>query len=175
MQIINYISNIAMPFMLGFIIINGLRDKIAVFDIFLKGAKDGLKIIISIFPTLIGLFLAISMLRNSGIIEFIIQIISPILNFIKFPDEIVPLAVLRPISGSASMAIATDIMNSYGVDSFIGKTASVIMGSTETTLYTIAIYTGALKIKDTRKILIAALAADITGMLVSVAICRFLS
>lgn len=175
MQIINYISNIAMPFIIGIIIINGLRDKIAVFDIFLKGAKDGVKIIITIFPTLIGLFLAISMLRNSGIIDFIIQIISPILNFIKFPNEIVALAVLRPISGSASMAIATDIMSSYGVDSFIGNTASVIMGSTETTLYTIAIYTGALKIKDTRKIIIAALAADLTGILVSVAICRFLS
>ena len=175
MQIVNYISNVAMPLMLGFIVLNGLRDKISVFDIFFKGAKDGIKIMITIFPTLIGLFLAISMLKNSGVIEFLIQIISPILNILKFPNEIVPLAVLRPISGSASMAIATDIMSVNGVDSFIGKAASVIMGSTETTLYTIAIYTGALKIKNTRKIIIAALAADVVGILVSVAICRFLS
>ena len=130
---------------------------------------------ITIFPTLIGLFLSISMLKNSGIIDFIIQIIAPILNFMQFPSEIVPLAVLRPISGSASTAVATDIMTKFGVDSSIGLIASTIMGSTETTFYTIAIYTSCVGVKKIRFVLAAALIGDLVGMLISVAICGFLS
>lgn len=172
MEIINYISVIAMPMVILLIIANGLKERVSVFDIFLKGAKEGIEIVLKIFPTLVGLFVAIGMLRSSGIIDFLISLISPITNFFKFPNEILPLAMLRPISGSASMAIATDIIKNNGVDSFIGILASVIMGSTETTLYTIAVYTGSVKIKKTRFILLAALLADITGILASVVICR---
>ena len=114
-------------------------------------------------------------LRSSGVLDVVINFLTPILNFIHFPSQIMPLALLRPISGSASIAVATDIMNNYGVDSKIGIIASTIMGSTETTLYTIAIYTGAVGIKKTRFVLIAALIADVVGMLVSVAICLTLS
>ena len=172
MEIINYISVIAMPMVILLIIANGLKERVSVFDIFLKGAKEGIEIVLKIFPTLVGLFVAIGMLRSSGIIDFLISLISPITNFFKFPNEILHLAMLRPISGSASMAIATDIIKNNGVDSFIGILASVIMGSTETTLYTIAVYTGSVKIKKTRFILLAALLADITGILASVLICR---
>ena len=98
--------------------------------------------------------------------------ISPILALIQFPGEVVTLALLRPISGSASLAVATDIIKNNGVDSFVGILASVIMGSTETTLYTIAVYTSSVKIKNTRGILIAALTADLTGIIVSLLICR---
>ena len=94
------------------------------------------------------------------------------MSLIQFPAEVVPLALLRPISGSASMAVATDIIKNSGVDSFVGILASVIMGSTETTLYTIAVYTSSVKIKNTRGILIAALTADLTGIIVSLLICR---
>ncbi len=174
MQIINYISIVAMPMIILLIIINALKEKTQVFNIFLKGATDGIEIVLKIFPTLLGLFVAIGMLRSSGIIDFIIKIISPVTNFFKMPSEILPLALLRPISGSASMAIATDIIKNYGVDTFIGILASVIMGSTETTLYTIAVYTGSVKIKNTRGILIAGLAADITGIIVALIICRIL-
>ena len=104
----------------------------------------------------------------------IINFISPIMELFKIPKEIMPLALLRPISGSAAMAIAIDIMNNYGVDSKIGMISSVIMGSTETTLYTIAVYTSCVKIKKTRGILLAALIGDVVGMLVSVLICNFL-
>lgn len=172
MKIINYISLIAMPLVILLIIANALREKVEVFDIFLKGAVEGLEITLKIFPTLIGLFVAIGMLRSSGVLDFIINIISPITDILQMPGEIVPLAMLRPISGSASMAVATDIMKINGVDSFVGMLASVIMGSTETTLYTIAVYTGCVKIKNTRKILSAALIADVTGILVSLFICR---
>ena len=173
MGIVRYISIVAMPIVILLIIANALKEKVAIFDIFLKGAKDGIEIVFKIFPTLVGLFVAIGMLRSSGVIEFIISIISPITNFFKFPNEILPLAMLRPISGSASMAVATDIIKNNGVDSFIGILASIIMGATETTLYTIAVYTGSVRIKKTRCILLASLLADITGILVSIWVCRY--
>lgn len=174
MKFINYISIIAMPLVILIIIIEAIKNKIAVFDVFLKGATDGVEITLKIFPTLIGLFVAIGMLKDSGILDFVTKVISPILNLIHFPGDVVPLALLRPISGSASMAVATNIIKSNGVDSFVGILASVIMGSTETTLYTIAVYTSSVKIKNTRGILIAALAADLTGILVSLVVCRFI-
>ena len=116
---------------------------------------------LNIVSSAVNAFLAIGLLRSSGILDFIIKIISPITNILKIPSQILPLAMLRPISGSASMAVATDIMKANGVDTLIGKIASTIMGSTETTLYTIAIYTGVVKIKKTRFILLAALIGDI--------------
>lgn len=172
---INYISNIAMPLIIFIIVFSGLTEKKKTFDIFLKGAKEGIEITIRIFPTLIGLFLAIVMLKNSGTIDFIIKILNPIISTFQVPSEILPLAILRPISGSGSIAIATEIMKSFGVDSNIGLIASVIMGSTETTIYTIAVYSSSVKIKDTRFVLWAALAADVVGMIASVVICRILS
>lgn len=163
-----------MPLLILIIVIEAIKEKKNVFDIFLKGGIDGVSITLKIFPTLIGLFMAIGMLRSSGIIDFLTQIISPILYLIHFPREVVPLALLRPISGSASMAVATDIIKNNGADSFVGLLASVIMGSTETTLYTIAVYTSSVKIKNTRGILIAALAADFTGIIVSLLICELM-
>ncbi len=174
MEIINYISLLAIPMVILIIVSESLREKKPVFDIFLKGAFEGIEISLKIFPTLIGLFIAIGMLRSSGVLDFIIKLITPILSFLKFPREVVPLAILRPISGSASIAVATDIMRNSGVDSFEGLLASIIMGSTETTLYTIAVYTSSIKIKNTRGVLIAALAADLTGIIVSLIICRWM-
>lgn len=174
MKIINYISIIAMPLVILIIVCEAFREKISIFDIFLKGAVEGVEISLKIFPTLIGLFFAIGMLRSSGIIDFIIKLITPILDFAHFPNQVVPLAMLRPISGSASMAVATDIIKSNGVDSFVGIVAAVIMGSTETTLYTIAVYTSCVNIKNTRGVLLAALAADLTGIGVAVLVCRLL-
>lgn len=171
MSIINYLSIIAIPMIILIIILFGFFEKNKVYDIFLDGAKDGMKIIYNIFPTLIGLFVAVGMLRDSGLLDFIINTISPALQAVKIPKEIMPLAILRPISGSAALAVANDIISNYGVDSKIGEIASVIMGSTETTLYTIAIYTSCIKIRKTRKIIIAALIGDIVGIVVSVFIC----
>ncbi len=174
MQVINFFSNLAMPMVIFFIVLYGVTEKVKVFDNFLEGAKEGIKTTFSILPTLIGLFLAIGVLRSSGVLDFIIKLSSPILEIFNFPSELMPLAILRPISGSASIAVATDIMKQAGVDSLIGNIASTIMGSTETTLYTIAIYTSCIKIKKTRFILLAALTADITGIIVSNLIWNFL-
>lgn len=172
MAIINYISITAMPFVIFFIISYALSEKVKVFDSFLSGCTEGIETVIKIFPTLIGLFLAISALRSSGILDLLTSILSPLLNLINFPTEILPLALIRPISGSASTAVALNIMETYGVDTIIGSIASTIMGSTETTLYTIAIYTSAVKIKKTRFVLLAAIIADIVR---NPYICHFLS
>lgn len=171
---INFISNLAMPLIILIIVVYGFLERKEVFDKFIEGAKDGIKIVINIFPTLIGLFLAVSALRNSGIINIVIKLIEPILNLVHFPSEIIPLAILRPISGSSSLAIATDIMKNFGVDSQIGIMAGVIMGATETTLYTIAVYSSSVKIKKTRFVLIASLIADIVGIITSIIVCRIM-
>lgn len=175
MNFINYFSTIAVPMAILLIIVYGVIEKNKVYDTFLEGAKEGIQVVVNIFPTLIGIFLAVGALRSSGLIELIVNIIKPIIQVLQIPAEIMPLALLRPISGSASMAVATDIISQYGVDSTIGLIASTIMGSTETTFYTIALYTSAVGIKKIRFVLIAALIADMTGMLISVAICRFMS
>lgn len=175
MTAINYLSNLAIPFTISLILIYGLIEKNKVFDTFLYGAKEGAEIVFRLFPTLIGLFAAIGALRYSGILDYIIRLISPIISFLGFPTEIMPLAILRPISGSASIAIGSDIMNQYGVDSKLGLISSTIMGSTETTLYTIAVYTSVVGVKKIRFVLVAALIGDLIGMLSSVIIWNFMS
>ena len=175
MKIIEYFSNIAMPLMIIIIVLYGVIERKKVFDIFLEGAKEGISVVFNIFPTLVGLFVAIGALRSSGIIDLIINFLTPVLNLVNFPTEILPLALIRPISGSSSIAVATDIMNKFGVDSNIGLIASVIMGSTETTVYTIAVYTSSVGIKKTRFVLWAALIADFVGIVTSVVVCRIMS
>lgn len=175
MKFLEYFSNFAMPLMIIIIVIYGVIERKKVFDIFLDGAKEGISVVLNIFPTLVGLFVAIGALRSSGIIDLIVNFLTPVLNSVNFPTEILPLALIRPISGSSSIAVATDIMNKFGVDTNIGLIASVIMGSTETTIYTIAVYTSSVGIKKTRFVLWASLIADFVGIVTSVVICRFLS
>lgn len=174
MKVIQFFSNLAMPLMIIFIVIYGVMERKKIFDIFLDGAKEGMGIVLNIFPTLVGLFVAIGALRSSGIIDLISNFLTPVLQFVNFPTEVLPLALIRPISGSASMAVATDIMNNFGVDTRIGLITSVIMGSTETTIYTIAVYTSSVGIKNTRFVLWAALFADFIGIIASVVVCQFL-
>ena len=174
-RIINYISSIAIPVVILYIVAYGVKEKTKVFDNFLDGAKEGIEIVFKMFPTLLGIFVAVSALKNSGIIDLICNLISPITNLLQIPSQVMPLAMLRPISGSASMAVAVNIMQNYGVDTLVGIITSTIMGSTETTFYTIAIYTSAVGIKKTRGILFAALAADVAGIVCSTVICRIMS
>ena len=175
MKFIEFFSDFAMPFMIIVIVLYGVVERRKVFDVFLDGAKEGIGIVLNIFPTLVGLFVAIGTLRSSGIIDLIVNFLTPFLHFINFPTDVLPLAIIRPISGSSSIAVATDIMNQFGVDSNIGIIASVIMGSTETTVYTIAVYTSSVGIKRTRFVLWAALIADFVGIVISVVVCQILS
>ena len=174
-NIINYFSSAAIPIFILIIVFYGLKEKVKVFDVFLDGSKEGIEIVFKLFPTLLGIFLAIGALRSSGFIDLVVNLITPFTNLLEMQSEIAPLAILRPISGSASMAVATDIMQNYGVDTLSGLITSTIMGSTETTFYTIAIYTSCVGIKKTRGILAAALAADVAGIVASTVICRILS
>jgi len=174
MNIINYFSSCAIPMIILIIVFYGIYEKQKVFDDFVDGAQEGIKTTVKILPTLIGLFISIGALRSSGVLDFIIDLISPIIDILRFPKEVLPLAMLRPLSGSASLAVANDIFSVYGTDSFIGLVTSIIMGSTETTFYIVAVYTSCVGIKNIRFVLIPALIADLVVICTSVIICRIL-
>ena len=140
-----------------------LRKQENSYDLLLSGAADGLKLLVTLIPTLIMLLTAVTMLRESGAMEAISKFAAPVFRFVGIPPETAMLVFIRPISGSAALAIGTDLMAQYGVDSTIGKTAAVMLGSTETTFYTISVYFGAAGIKKTRYTLPAALFADFVG------------
>ncbi len=162
------------PIILGIIIFVALYKGVPIFDTFLEGALDGLKSTFSISASLIGLITAVSMLKCSGTLDIIANILSPVANILHFPAEILPLAMLRPVSGSGSIALLDNILKNYGPESFIGKLGSMIMGSTETTFYTIAVYFGSIKIKNTRHTIPCALIADLTAFIISLLIANFL-
>ena len=140
-----------------------LRKKENVYDHLLSGAADGLRLLGSILPTLVILLTAVHMLRASGAVEMLTNFAAPLFSFFGIPPETAMLVLIRPISGSAALAVGTDLMATYGVDSLIGRTAAVMLGSTETTFYTISIYFGAAGIQKTRYTVPAALIADFTG------------
>ena len=140
-----------------------LRKKENAYDILLDGAADGLKLLVTLIPTLILLLTSITMLRASGAIEYISKFLSPVFTFFGIPPETAILVLIRPFSGSAALAIGTELMTQYGADSLIGRTAAIMLGSTETTFYAISVYFGAAGIKKTRYTVPAALIADFTG------------
>lgn len=160
-------SNYVIPFFITIIMIIGLAKKVDVFTEFTEGAKENLKASVSVLPSLIALMTAIGMFKASGALELISTVISPLTNFLGFPEECIPLAIIRPISGSGALAVFENILTDVSPDSFAGRVASVIIGSTETTFYTIAVYYGITKVKKTRQALPASIAADFTGFVLS--------
>ncbi len=168
------ISTFSVPVLIALFVGMGLFQKVGVYDCFVEGAKDGMQSMVGIIPPLIGLMVAINMFRASGALELLGNLLAPVLNFLSLPADVLPLALLRPISGSASTAIVTDIFQNLGPDSPAGKIASVMMGSTETTFYTVAVYFGAVGVKNSRHTLPAALAADATGILLSILVAHWL-
>lgn len=151
-----------------------LRKKENAYDIMLDGATEGLKLLGSLLPTLILLLTAVTMLRSSGGVEWIGAVCAPVFRYIGIPPETAILVLIRPVSGSAALAIGTELMAVHGVDSTIGRTVAVMLGSTETTFYTVSVYFGAAGIKKTRYTLPAALIADLTGFVVAALSVRFL-
>ena len=166
---LNKISILIMPTIIALILVNGLMKKALIFDLFTEGAKEGLSTSFKILPSLVGLIVAVSMLRASGFFEVTCSFFAPILEKVGFPAELVPMALIRPVSGSAALATVQDVITSYGADSFIGRCAAVMMGSSETTFYTLAIYFGSVGITKTRYTVKAALIADLAGIILSVA------
>ncbi|MBO7184697.1 MAG: spore maturation protein [Oscillospiraceae bacterium] len=151
------------PLLLLVICCMALSKKENAYDLLLSGGADGLKLVVSILPTLVLLLTAVTMLRQSGAVEVFSSFFAPIFQFFGIPPETAILVLIRPISGSAALAVGTELMATYGVDSPIGRTAAVMLGSTETTFYTISVYFGAAGIKKTRYTLPAALIADFVG------------
>lgn len=170
----NQFSNwIFLAFVVG-IPLYGAIKKINVFDAFTAGAKQGFEVSVSIIPYLIAMMVGIGMLRASGFFELLSQLLAPILSHIGMPSELLPLALIRPFSGSASTGIMAELIHQHGGNSFIAKTAATMMGSTETTFYVVAVYFGAVGIKRTRHAIPAGLLADLAGVIASVVVCRYL-
>lgn len=148
-----------------------LRKKEDAYSLFVTGAREGLTLLRSILPALVVLLTAISMLRASGALDWLSQALTPVCRIVGIPPECVPLMLVRPFSGSAALAVGAELMQAHGVDSLVGRTAAVMLGSSETTFYTISVYFGAAGIRQTRHTLPAALAADMAGFLAA-ALCE---
>lgn len=149
----------------------GIIRRVKIFDVFLSGAKQGAISCFSILPALVGLVVAVSMIRASGFLDFLARILSPVLNLVGFPTDVLPLALLKSVSGSGALAMVKSIFESSGVDSFSGKLASVMLGSSETTFYALAVYYGATKVKNTRYTVFAAIVADVAGIIAALVLC----
>lgn len=168
MQLISLISLWMIPIIIGFILLYATFKKVPTYETFVEGGKEGIKIAISIIPFLVGMLVAISIFRASGALDFLVEFVRPAMQTIGIPAEIVPLSIIRPISGTAALGMTTDMIATYGPDSFMGRLASVLQGSTDTTLYVITVYFGAVGIKKMGDALKVGLLADVVGIIVSI-------
>jgi len=173
-SIVNILSVVAIPLILLVFLGWGIVKKVKVYEVFVEGAKDGFQVAVRIIPYLVAMLVAIGIFRASGAMEVLSMILAPATNLIGMPAEALPMALMRPLSGSGSLGIMTELMKVHGPDSFIGVLASTMYGSTETTFYVLAVYFGAVNIQNTRHALPAGLIADVFGMLAAVFITRVL-
>ncbi len=162
------ISSFVLPIVILLVVFAGVFKKVNIFEAFIVGAEKSLRSLFKVVPSLIALTLAVKLLRGSGVLKAITGLLAPLLSIVGLPAEIMPLALLRPISGSGSTALLADMFETYGPDSKIGLMASVLCCSSETTFYTVAMYYGSCGIKNTRHTIVAALAADVTAVIFSV-------
>ena len=163
-----YITKSIIPIIVVVIITYGMIKGKKVYEWFVEGAKEGLKVCINIFPYLLAMIIAVNIFREAKLLNILNELISPASKLIGLPKEIIPLVLIKPLSGSGALGILTDILNTYGPDSYIGLIASVIMGTTETIFYTITVYFGAVQIKKIRHTLWAAILADLTAIIISI-------
>lgn len=170
MKFLIYISDYIIPFIFFYIIGMGLLMKQNVFDDFITGAKDGFKVVIDILPTLIGLMVAIGILRASGFLDDLAGVLKPVTDLLHFPSEVVPLVIVKMFSSSAATSLLLDIFKEHGPDSYLGRLTSIIMSSTETIFYTLAVYFMAAGVKKTRYTLVGCLLATLTGIVASVVV-----
>ena len=161
------LTDYIVPLLLLGICVLALRKQEDAYSLLLDGAGDGLKLMLTLIPALVMLLTAVTMLRSSGAMELLERFLSPVFGWFGIPPETALLVLIRPISGSAALAVGAELMAEYGVDSVIGRTVAVMLGSTETTFYTISVYFGAAGIRKTRYTVPAALIADLTGFIVA--------
>ena len=161
----NILSKIIIPLFVFFIIIYGAKKKVNVYDTFLEGAKDGLIMVFHIAPTIIAMVFAVNIFLDSNFLKGALNFLKPLFQLTKIPMDILPMAILRPISGSATLAIMNDIFLKFGPDSFIGRLASTLQGCTDTTIYVLALYFGSIKVTKTKYALKVGLFADLMGII----------
>ena len=161
------LSSLVIPVLLAGVAVFGMGKRVDVYSALTHGAEEGLTVLVRVIPALVGLLTAVSMFRASGAMEWLSGLCAPLLERIGIPPETVPLMLVRPVSGNGALAVASDLMSTYGPDSYVGRVAAVMLGSTETTFYTIAVYFGSAGIHKTRHTVPAALAADLTGFVAS--------
>lgn len=168
------LSMLILPLLMVLIPMYGLVKKVPVYEEFVTGAKEGFDIGIRIIPYLVAILFAIGMFRASGALDALISVLQPVLSLVGFPAEVLPMAIMRPLTGSGSLAILVDLVHTYGEDSIIVKMAATMFGSTETTFYVLAVYFGAVNVKRTRYALQAGLIADFASVVASVTVCYWL-
>lgn len=168
-----FISNLIIPLLVLYIIIYGFVKKVNIYDEFLSGAGESFSMVLKLFPCLLAMILGINIFLKSGILDFFLNLVEPFFSYIKVPIETLPMMVMRPISGSSSLAILNNIYEVFSPDSFIGRLGSVIQGSTDTTFYVITLYFGSVGIKKIRYALWAGLFADLIGITASIIIVSF--
>lgn len=166
------VSSYVLPGVVVLILVWGMTHRVPLFSAFLEGAKEGLAVCLRIAPSLVALMCCIGVLRESGLLSAFEQVLAPIVSLVGFPQELCSLALLRPLSGSGALALVQSMMQQYGPDTFLGLCACVMMASTETTFYTIAVYFGAVGVRKTRYCLLAALTADAASAFLSVLFVR---
>lgn len=169
-----YIVKAIIPIIIGAVVIYGVNKKVKVYECFVEGAKDGINICVKIFPYLLAMLLAVNCFRASGAMEYVINLIKPVVKVVGIPPEIVPLVFIKPLSGSGAIGVYTDIVKQFGPDSYVGTAASIIMGSTETIFYTLTVYFGAVGIKKIRHSLWVALLVDFCAVIVAVNVAKFI-
>lgn len=168
---INLVSAWSIPIIIAFIPLYAYTRKVPVYESFVDGAKDGFSTAIGIIPHLVGMMVAISVFRSSGALEFFVGWTSSFLQTLGVPSEILPLGILRPLTGTGSLAYTTELIRAYGPDSMIGRMASTIQGSTDTTLYVLTVYFGAVGIRNGRYALKVGLFSDLVGFIAAIAVC----
>ena len=174
MNWILFISDMIVPMTFAGILMYAISKRVAIYDNFIIGAKDGFHTVFGIAPTIVGLMVAVGMLRASGALDLLSGFISPFTTYIGYPTETVPLTLMRLVSSSAAVGLLTDIFEQYGPDSFIGRFTSIMMSSTETVFYTMSIYFMSVKVTKTRFTLAGALLANFAGILISLWLTGFL-
>ena len=161
------VSSLVIPLLLAVVAMWGMGKRVDVYAALTHGAEEGLTVLLHIIPNLVGLLTAVAMFRASGAMDALSGVFAPVLEFLGIPPETAPLMLIRPVSGGGALAVGSDLITSYGPDSYIGRVAAVMLGSTETTFYTIAVYYGSAGIQRTRHTIPAALTADLTGFVAS--------
>lgn len=170
----NQIGVIILPLLVASIIGWGLVQRVAVYEVFVDGAREGFDIAVRIIPYLVAILFAIAMFRESGAMEALFGFFGPLLDWLGFPKELLPMAITRPLSGSGSVGVLADMVNTYGEDALVVKMAATLFGSTETTFYVLAVYFGSVGVRRTRYAIQVGLLADLTGAIAAVVFCNLL-